>query len=78
MANKTHPTAVLKIIVAYVSYPLTGIGTLGASHSSSLQEILQLFALTRRLGLKDLLRAIATILFRAVRYSVVPHNGLPV
>ena len=28
--------------------------------------------------LKDLLRAIARILFRAVRYSVVPHSGLPV
>ena len=38
--NKTHPTAVLKNIVAYVSYQLPW----KASHSSSLQEILQLFA----------------------------------
>ena len=33
IANKAHPTVVLKNIVAYVSYHLTGIGTLGKLHT---------------------------------------------
>ena len=34
--------------------------------------------LNENVGFIDLLRSIAIILFRAVRYSVVPHSGLSV
>ena len=43
------------------------------------QQVKKLLKKTRRLlDLKDLLRAIARVLVCAVRYSVVPHSGLPV